>query len=169
MNPPIVTKAEQWEDTFSITKIDLRDLLEQYAREEMPKVHHAHLTAALSGIDLDVIGEWEALLSSKLLAQPFGGYAANLKNHQKFCMLIFKAIIDITKTKKVSICAPQQSQTSKKTLISFFIYNLTKTQQQMLLHCSIWSSKSITFQVLQMNPNCPDFLFTIKDLTTLTT
>jgi hypothetical protein len=36
----------------------------------------------------------------------------------------------------------------------------------MLLHLSVWSSTNITFRIIPIEPACPDFLFTIKDLTT---
>ena len=118
-------------------------------------------------IELDTIEEWEALPGSKLLAQAFSGYADNPKTHGTLQTLIFRAVLDITKSNTAAICAPQQTQTSTKTPISFLIYKLTEMQKQMLLHCRVWSSTMITFQVLPIEPACPDFLFQIKDLTTL--
>jgi hypothetical protein len=37
----------------------------------------------------------------------------------------------------------------------------------MLLHRSVWSFTNITFHVIHLEPTCPDFLFIIKDLTTI--
>ena len=165
----IVAAANQRGDTNSDIRSDPRDPLEQYTKGEMPQVHLAHPTAALSDIELDTIGEWEALPGSKLLAQAFGGYAANPKTHGTLWTLIFGAVLDITKSNTAAVCAPQQSQTSTKTPISFLIYKLTETQKQMLLHRRVWSSTMITFRVLPIEPACPDFLFQIKDLTTLAT
>lgn len=99
----------------------------------MPTVHLTHPMAALSDIDLDLIEEWEDLPDGKLLAQPFGEYADDQKNHGPLRSLIFGAVIEITKAHQVTICAPQQKPTSIQAPTSFLIYNLTKTQRQMLL------------------------------------
>jgi hypothetical protein len=37
----------------------------------------------------------------------------------------------------------------------------------MLLHRSVWSFTNITFHVIHLERTCPDFLFIIKDLTTI--
>lgn len=82
----VTNKASSW------------DPLSKYTDAEMPKVHHTHPMKALSNIDLDLIGEWEDLSDSKLLAQPFGGYAANPGNHRILRALIFREVHEITKS-----------------------------------------------------------------------
>ena len=106
--------------------------------------------------------------NGKLLAQPFGGYAADPQNHGTLRSLIFGAVIEITKAREITVYAPQQSRSSKRMLRTFLIYNLTEKQRQTLLQRGIWSSTKITFRVLPLEPACPDYLFTIKGLTLTT-
>lgn len=149
-----------------------KDPLEKYTtipKDDNLVVHHPHPMAALSDIDHNLIGEWENLPEGKLLAQPFGDYAAEQKNHGKLRSLIFGAVVEITNAHKVTVCAPQQNPSSNKMPISFLIYDLTETQKKTLLDRGIWSSSIITFRVMPLEPTCPNYLFTIKDLTTKTT
>jgi len=163
-----VAAAEERGETKPASGPDSWDPLEKYTQGEMPKVHHSHPMALLSDIDINLIGEWEELPDEKLLAQPFGDYAAERKNHGTLRALLFGAVIEITKAHKVTVCAPQQSPTSNKPPKTFLIYNLSEAQKQILLQRKVWSSTNISFHVAPLEPTCPDYLFTIKGLTTLT-
>ena len=143
------------------------DPLQKYTEGIMPKVHLAHPAAALNDMDLECIQEWDEWPKEKLLMQPFGTMVFDCANHNTICSLILGAVGEITKANNFTVYAPQLEDNNTKVLISFLIYDLTAQQKQSLLTCHIWSSPQITFHVLNFEPECPDFLFTIKGLSTL--
>ena len=132
----------------------------------MPKVHLAHPATALNNMDLECLQEWDEWPKEKLLAQPFSTMVFNHVNHNTIWSLILEAVAEITKVNNFTIYA-LQLENNTKVPISFLIYDLTAQQKQSLLMCCIWSSPQITFHVLNYEPECPDFLFTIKGLSTL--
>jgi len=146
-----------------------RSALEKYTDAEMPLVQFASPSEPLSNIDIDLVVGWEGLPGGKLLALPFGAYATDLSNHNTLNRLIFGAVIDITKSHSVSVCPPRQCHTSKRAPICFLIYNLAEEHKQALLERCVWSSTNITFQAMSFGLRRPDYLFTIKDLTTMAT
>jgi hypothetical protein len=161
--------AEERGDTVIMNRTNFRDALDKYTNGEMEDVHYNHPMAALRNIDLNVIGSWEEIQSGKLLAQPFGPYASKVENHSALKALIFAAVVEITKAANVSVCAPRRSPTAERNPTSFLIHNLTEKQRQTLLTRRTWSSTSITFRVVPLEPKCPNFLFSIKGFTTQTT
>lgn len=159
-------EAEEWGETASQTRMNSRNPLDKYTNDDMKPVHYNHPTAALRNIDPDILGSWEAIQTGKLLAQPFGAYASKAENHNGLKALIFAAVVEITDTTNISVCAPRRKPNSPKNPTSFLIHNLTEKQRQTLLVRSVWSSTDITFRVLPFEPACPNFLFSIKGFTT---
>jgi hypothetical protein len=122
--------------------------------------------AALANIDLETIGNWEEIPSRKLLAQPFGEYAYDIKNHSTLKALIFAAAAEIMDTTNISVSAPRRSPKANRNPTTFVIHNLTEIQKQTLLaRRGVWSSKTITFRAFPFEPACSDFLFLIKGFT----
>ena len=133
----------------------------------MLKVHLAHPATALNDMDLECIQEWDEWPKEKLLAQPFGTTIFNCMNHNTIQSLILGAVAEITNANNFTIYALQLENNNTKVPILFLIYDLMPQQKQSLLAHHIWSSPQITFHVLNFEPECPDFLFTIKGLSTL--
>jgi len=158
--------ANERGDTESTNRTSAWNPLDKYTNSDMDPVHLGHPMAALKNIDLDTIGSWEQIPGVKLLAQPFGAYANKIENHNALKALIFAAVIEITNADKVSICAPRRSPTANRNPSSFLIHNLSEKQKQTLLLRGVWSSTNITFRVLPIEPECPNYLFSIKGLTT---
>jgi hypothetical protein len=101
------------------------------------------------------------------LAQPFSPDARSIDKHQHLKSLLFAAIVEITDSHDVSVCTPHPKANSYRTPFSFLIYNVSEQQAQTLLKRRIWSSSSITFSTSTLNPGCPQYMFSIKGLTTM--
>lgn len=145
----------------------IRSPLYKYTKAPMPPIHYAHPTAILDHLDVNLIGDWEDLPKGKLLAQPFGPDVRNIEQHPSLKAQLFAAIVEITSSRDVSVSAPKAKANSYRTPFSFLIYNISEEQSQTLLKRHVWSSTAISFSVSTLNPNCPDYLFSIKGLTTM--
>lgn len=132
-----------------------------------PTVYYAHPTAIFDDLDLDIVSKWEALLKGKLLVQPFGPDVQKTETQHQLRSLLFAAIIDITDSHDITVCAPKARPTSKRAPFSFLIYNISNHQAQTLLKRQVWSLPTITFSVTTLNPICPKYMFTIQGLTTM--
>jgi len=154
------------DDNYSLTT---RNPLSKYTKGPFPPIHYAHPTAVFDHLDVNTVGEWEDLPNGKTLAQPFSPDARNLNQHPHLKSLLFAAIVEITNSHDVSICTPKAKPNpyTGKTPFSFLIYNLTEMQIKTLLEKRIWSSPAITFSTSTINPSCPEYLFSIKGLTTI--
>ncbi|KAF8494743.1 hypothetical protein F5888DRAFT_1636030 [Russula emetica] len=124
------------------TKGTPREPIDKYTRATMPTVHDAHPTAPFDHINIDLITEWENYPGGKLLALPFDTDVQDANQHNEIKDKIFTAIAEIAQS---------------------------KPQCDLLLKRKVWSSSAITFRITQLNPPCPDFLFTIKGFSTLIT
>ena len=144
-----------------------RSPLDKYTKTTMPPINYAHPTAILDHIDVNLVGDWENLPKGKLLAQPFGPDARLPEKHPQLKTLLFAAVVEITGSRDVSVCAPRAKPNSNRTPFSFLIYNVSEQQAQTLLNRRVWSSTAITFSVSTLNPGCPRYLFSIKGLTTM--
>ena len=133
----------------------------------MPPIHYAHPTTILDHLDVNLVGNWEMLPKGKLLAQPFGPDSHNAEKHPHLKVLLFAAIIEITNSTNISVCALRAKANSYRTPFSFLIYNIMEQQVQTLLKCRVWSSTAISFSVSTLNLSCPNYLFSIKGLTTI--
>jgi hypothetical protein len=154
------------------TKGSIRNPLDKYTKANMPHIQDAHPTSAMDYLDLNLTGEWENHPRGKLLVIPFDTEVLDIKTHTSIRSCLFAAVADITQSDLVSVSAPKQSAEAmkvKRTPSSFLIYNLTNEHCALLTNCWIWSSNAITFRVIALQPSCPDFLFTIKGFSTLTT
>jgi hypothetical protein len=138
----------------------------------MPAIQDTQPTSTMDYLDLNLTGEWETHPGEKLLAIPFDTEVHDMASHNNICSRIFATVANITQSDNVSVSAPKQSEDTvraRHTPSSFLIYNLTDDQSTLLLKCRMWSSTAVTFRVITLQPTCPDFLFTIKGFSTLTT
>ncbi|KAI9437782.1 hypothetical protein F5148DRAFT_1154346 [Russula earlei] len=138
----------------------------------MPQIHDAHPTSAFDYLDLNTIDSWESSVGHKLLACPFGGKAFNPELHNSIRNKIFAAATKISHSTELGILAPQPSEEAlrtNRTPTTFLIYNLTEHQYQLLLQRGTWSSLTISFCVTPLLPTCPQYLFSIRNLTMLNT
>ena len=164
-----VAEVEKCGKTKTTKRPNARDPLEKYTKGTMPKVHLACPMAALCNIDHAVIGHWEKLPNEKLLIQPFGIMALDQDNHKNLKSLIFSALIEITNAYTITVFAPSPHLGSEITPLSFIVSNLLEMQKQLLLLREVWSSSQITLHTFPFELACPDYLFSIKGITTLET
>ena len=160
-------EAEGQQDTAGIFGFNMRVPLDKYTKAEMPLIHYTHPTTIFDHLDVNQVDDWEKLPKGKLLAQPFGPVARDAGKHPLLKSLLFAAIVEITNSHDVSVSAPRPKPNSYRTPFSFLIYNVTEQQVQTLLERRVWSSTAISFSVSTFNPGCPEYLFSIKGLTTM--
>ncbi|KAH8982303.1 hypothetical protein EDB83DRAFT_2536603 [Lactarius deliciosus] len=137
----------------------------------MPPVQDASPTSVFEYINLDCITRWEEIAGEKLFAIPFDSMACNHDLHSAIAERLLTAIAEITLADEVDVSAPTPSVEATKsrcTPFSFLVHGLQKDQADTLLQRKIWSSQAITFRVTRFAPTCPEFLFAIKGLTTIT-
>ena len=160
-------EAEEREGPLGNVQPTIRSPLDKYTKALMPPIHYSHPTAILDHLDVNLVGDWENLPKGKLLAQPFGPDARSIDKHPHLKALLFAAVVEITDSHDVSVCAPKAKANSYRTPFSFLIYNITEQQAQTLLQRHVWSSTAISFSVSTFNPPCPAYLFSLKGLTTM--
>jgi hypothetical protein len=161
-------EAEERESPFGNNNgLTARTQLSKYTKGPFDPIHYAHPTAVFDHLDVNIVGDWESLPNGKILAQPFGLDVRSIDKHPHLKSLLFAAVVDITNSHDVSVCAPRAKANSSRTPFSFLIYNITEEQARTLLERRIWSSPVITFSTSTINPSCPKYMFTIKGLTTM--
>ena len=164
-----VAEVEKCGETKTTKRPNARDPLEKYTKGTMPKVHLACPMAALCDIDCTVTSCWEKLPNGKLLIWPFGIIALNQDNHKNLKSLIFGTLIEITNAYTITVFTPSPHLGSEITPLSFIVSNLSEMQKQLLLLREVWSSSQITMHTFPFKLACPDYLFSIKGITTLET
>jgi hypothetical protein len=170
---PLVARLEaaaQQDDPLTPQRGSTRNPLDKYMNAAMPTVHDASPTAILDLVDLRLIAKWETCPGEKLLAQPFDTISQDTSKHALLCRRILTTVVDVTQAKGATVLAPKPSAKAIRTRTTpstFLIDNLTESQKQTLLSRYVWSSQAVTFRVLPLSPACPDFLFGIRDFTTL--
>jgi len=148
-----------------------RNPIDKYTTGQMPPIQDASPTSVFDLIDLDCISEWESIQGEKLLAIPFDNAARNRELHGVIAERILTAVAEITKAQEVDVSAPRPSEEASKARrspTSFLVHGLQKDQGDLLLQRRVWSSQAITFRITRFAPTCPNFLFAIKGLTTIT-
>ena len=144
-----------------------RTPLNKYTKGPFPAIHYTHPTTVFNHLDLNLVGDWENLPNSKILAQPLGPDARSIDKHPHLKSILFAAIVEITNSHDISVCALRAKANLYRSPFFFLIYNITEMQAKALLDWRIWSSPSISFSTLSFNPGCPDYLFSIKNLMTM--
>ncbi|KAH9000576.1 hypothetical protein EDB86DRAFT_2827890 [Lactarius hatsudake] len=74
------------------------------------------------------------------------------------------------KSQDASVAAPRQSAEAadkKRMPLAFLVYNLTSDQTDLILQCHVWSSRVITFCATCFGHTCPNFMFAISGLGTI--
>ena len=146
-----------------------RNPLDKYTQGKMPEVHLADPTSMLNFIDINLVLEWEDYDNGKLLAIPFGNEAEKATHHSRIAEKLLTATAEITQSDNIGISTPVPSEeaiSNGDTPTSFLIYNLSADEINTLMQRGVWSSRAITFQVVELHPPRPDFLFTIKGFNT---
>lgn len=159
--------AEERGGPFGNNNSTARTPLNKYTKGPFPPINYAHPTTVFDHLDLNLVGDWDNLPNGKILAQPLGPDARSIEKHPHLKSLLFAAIVEITNSHDVSVSAPRAKANSYRSPFSFLIYNITEMQARKLLERRIWSSPTITFSTSTFNPGCPDYMFSIKNLTTM--
>jgi hypothetical protein len=145
--------------------------LDRYLRADMPTIHDAHPTAAFDFIDAKTIKDWDSFPTFKLIATPFGIEARQQLKHNGIRMRILAAVAEITKSRQAGVSAPGPTdriiKARRRTPRAFLIHSLTKDQYLLLTKRKIWVSPDVAFRVTPTSPTCPDFLFTLTELSSL--
>jgi hypothetical protein len=106
----------------------------------------------------------------KLLLIPFEEKACNPDLRLDIGNKLLTAVEEITNSSKVAIAPPvsgKEVTKPKQIPITYLAYHLTKAEHDIMLSRHVWSSDTITFHALPIDPPCPDFLFTIRGFITL--
>ncbi|KAH9178323.1 hypothetical protein EDB89DRAFT_1901866 [Lactarius sanguifluus] len=145
------------------------DPLKKYTNGPMPPIQDATPTSVFDYIDIGLVRKWEKQ-PGKLIVIPFDNEAQSVDAYESICNRILTSVAEITNSQDVSVTAPKQSAKAadKKWMpLSFLVYNLTKEQADTVLQCSVWSSRAITFHATCFGPTCPNFMFAISGLGTI--
>ncbi|KAH9020613.1 hypothetical protein EDB84DRAFT_1441753, partial [Lactarius hengduanensis] len=100
----------------------------------------------------------------------FNNEAQSTDTYESTCNCILTSIAEITKSQDASVAAPRQSAEAankKQMPLSFLVYNLTSDQADLILQHHVWSSRAITFRATCFGHSCPNFMFTISGLGTI--
>ena len=162
-----ILEAEERGGPLGNIHSNIRSPLDKYTNALMPPIHYTHPTAILDYLDINQVGDWENLPKGKLLAQPFGPDARTAEKHLQLKTLLFAAVVEITGSRDLSVITPRAKANSYRTPFSFLIYNISEQQAQTLIKRRVWSSTAISFSVSTLNPSSPDYLYSIKGLTTM--
>lgn len=152
---------------------------------------HIHRPLSLfDHISADIIEKWWGFEDTKLLVIPFGTEVYNQHLHNTIKGCILATIQEITQSFMATIADPLPIPSKKEGLqmvpapirpppnnskpksdsptpTTFLIYKLSETHQQILLQCQVWALVNIAFHVAPLEPACPNFLFSIKNFSTL--
>ena len=147
--------------------------LVQFMRCTMPPINDAHPTAPFDYIEVKTIKEWDSFPTFKLIATPFGFEARQQLKHNSIRIRLLAAVAEITSSRRAGVSAPGPTdriiRARRRTPRAFLIHSLTREQYISLMKQKVWVSADIAFRVLPTKPNCPDFLFTIINLSSLDT
>ena len=140
-----------------------------YTQGPFPVIHLSHPTAPLDHIDPGQLAEWDAIPTGKLVAVPFDNNALDPATHSAVASRIRQVVQDVTHLENVGVAAPLRSTAaalSKAHPNAFLIFDLTPIATKMLLDAHVWSSRPITFRVIQLDPTIPFLLFPLAGFTT---
>ncbi|KAH9166540.1 hypothetical protein EDB89DRAFT_2129651 [Lactarius sanguifluus] len=145
------------------------DPLDMYMDGPMPPIQDDMPASIFDFIDIGLVRKWETQ-SGKLIIVPFDNKAQSPDTYESTCNRILTSIVEITKSQDASVAAPRQSAeaTVKKWMpLSFLVYNLMSDQTDLVLQCQVWSSRAITFHATRFGHTCPNFMFAISGLGTI--
>ncbi|KAH9016245.1 hypothetical protein EDB84DRAFT_1567349 [Lactarius hengduanensis] len=148
-----------------------RNHLDKYTDGPLPPVQDATPSSVLDHIDIDLLKEWEVQPGEgKLIAVPFDTEAKTPEEREYLCNRILTAIAEITKCQDASVATPKPSAAAADknlTPKSFLVYNLSNDQVDLVLQRKVWSSRAITFRATRFATVCPNFMFAIRGLGTI--
>ena len=144
---------------------------DKFTKGPMPEIFDEDPATLLAGIEKLQLQSWLDLPTGKVLARPFDTDVKYKPNHSHIAMTLRMAVKEITGAMKVTVALPKRDQNlprngTLKYPITFLIHDISKKDVETLLERTVWSSKEITFQVSSINVKRPDFLFTMKGMTT---
>ena len=141
--------------------------LTNYTDADMPTIHDEVPLALLEGLSKDQLIKWLQTLTGKVLARPFDTEVKHQPNHVEIAKSLIAAANEITGQANVAVAAPIRDKNNpdvRKHPITFLIHNLTPSGVRTLIDRKVWSSSDISFQISPLNPEKPDFLFTLTGL-----
>ncbi|KAH9048760.1 hypothetical protein EDB84DRAFT_1434044 [Lactarius hengduanensis] len=165
---PLVTKTTSVSDRLEEAANDdsntvgrplARNPLEMYTDGPMPPIQDDTPASIFNFIDIGL-----------LIVVPFDNEAQAADAYEYTCNRILTSIAEITKSQDTSVAAPRQSAeaTDKKWMpLAFLVYNLTSEQANLVLQHHVWSSRAITFCATHFGHTCPNFMFAISGLGTI--
>ncbi|KAH9048699.1 hypothetical protein EDB84DRAFT_1556684 [Lactarius hengduanensis] len=175
---PLVTKTTSVSDRLEEAANDdsntvgrslARNPLEMYTDGPMPPIQDDTPASIFDFIDIGLVRKWEQQ-SRKLIVVPFDNEAQAADAYEYTCNRILTAIAEITKSQDASVAAPRQSADAadkKRMPLAFLVYNLTNEQADLVLQRHVWSSRAITFRATHFGHTCPNFMFSISGLGTI--
>ncbi|KAH9049816.1 hypothetical protein EDB83DRAFT_2522707 [Lactarius deliciosus] len=146
-----------------------RNPLEMYMDGPMPPIQDDTPASIFDFIDIGLVRKWEQQ-PGKLIVVPFDNEAQSEDTYEYTCNRILTSIAEITKSQDASVAAPRQSADAadkKQMPLSFLVYNLMSDQADLVLQRHVWSSRAITFHATRFGHSCPNFMFAISGLSTI--
>ncbi|KAH9014551.1 hypothetical protein EDB85DRAFT_2157313 [Lactarius pseudohatsudake] len=143
--------------------------LKMYTDGPMPPIQDDTPASIFDFIDIGLVHKWEQQ-PGKLIVVLFDNEAQAVDAYEYTCNRILTSIAEITKSQDASIAAPRQSANAadKKWMpLSFLVYNLMSDQADLVLQRHVWSSRAIMFRATHFGHSCPNFMFAISGLGTI--
>ncbi|KAH9159938.1 hypothetical protein EDB89DRAFT_2082711 [Lactarius sanguifluus] len=140
-----------------------------YTDGPMPPIQDDTPASIFDFIDIRLVRKWETQ-SGKLIVVPFDNKAQSPDAYESTCNHILTSIAEITKSQDASVAAPRQSAKAaikKRMPLSFLVYNLMSDQTDLVLQHQVWSSRAIKFRATRFGHTCPNFMFAISGLGTI--
>jgi hypothetical protein len=144
---------------------------DKFTRGPIPRIFDEDPATLLAGVERNQLQSWLDLPTGKVLARPFDIEVRYKPNHSAIANTLRTVAKEITGATKVTVAIPKRDPNLPKngTLrhpMTFLIHDISRKDAEVLLTRTVWSSKEITFQVSSINVRRPDFLFTMKGMTT---
>jgi hypothetical protein len=159
---------ESLEDNFHLSPPHPHD---KFTKGPMPEIFDEDPATLLVGVERNQLQSWLDLPTGKVLARPFDTGVRYKPNHNAIANALRTAAKEITGATKVTVAIPKRDPNLSREDVhknpkTFLIHDISKKDAETLLKRTVWSSKEITFQVSSINVKRPDFLFTMKGMTT---
>ncbi|KAA1466711.1 hypothetical protein DENSPDRAFT_876749 [Dentipellis sp. KUC8613] len=133
----------------------------------IPDSHALAVTDANSPAQLEA---WEALPGVKIFIRIFDQVAHDSSLHPHLSLNLLCAVVQATGEPDVKIAAPSTNPSTpglpRGPVPAFMLYNISSAGADTLLRRGVWSSATITFQVIPFDPSLPDFLLVVSGFTT---
>jgi hypothetical protein len=159
---------ESLEDNFHLSPPHPHN---KFTKGPMPEIFDKDPATLLVRVERNQLQSWLDLPTGKVLARPFDTGVRYKPNHNAIANALRTAAKEITGVTKVTVAIPKRDPNLSREDVhknpkTFLIHDISKKDAETLLKRTVWSSKEIMFQVSSINVKQPDFLFTMKGMTT---